>query len=154
MIKGYVAGPAAEFERSVAVGEELRRRGFGITHPWWERVIEERKQGWASDAEVPVEYMAENAALNRRGIEQASFLLAQCRSVGGVSGGTAGEVAYAASLHRHRGLHHGGGSQGMRAVILVGEPKGFVWSFDTSVTTVATLDSAYAVLARVFLGEM
>lgn len=141
--RGYLAGPAAEFERVIVHANEFTERGYLLTQPWWERVQEERQRGWMSDAEVPPDFMRQNAMMNRQGIDIADFLVALCRTGGGVSPGTAGEVAYAVALH------YGERIESLRnTVIMVGEPRGFVWAHDPCVIVVTTMAEAFEALAR------
>lgn len=142
--RGYLAGPAAEVERAVAYAEELTALGYVLTQAWWERVIEERQRGWATDADVPADYMRENAIMNRHGLDLADFVVALCRRDGGVSPGTAGEVAYAVALH------HGEHIVTLRnTIVMVGDPRGCVWSYDPAVLVVPTMAEAIAHLAKV-----
>lgn len=141
--RGYLAGPAAEVERAVEHARELTALGYVLTMPWWERVAEERERGWMSDAEVPADFMRENAIMNRQGLDLADFVIALCRRSGGVSPGTAGEVAYAVALHYAERI------ESLRnTVIMVGEPKGFVWSNDPAVVVVPTMADAISHLAK------
>lgn len=141
--RGYLAGPAAEVERAVAHAEELTAAGYVLTMPWWERVAEERRRGWMSDAEVPADFMRENAIMNRQGLDLSDFIVALCRRAGGVSSGTGGEVAYAVALH------HAERIETLRnVIIMVGDPKGFVWSYDPAVTVVPTMADAIALLSK------
>jgi hypothetical protein len=94
-----------------------------------------------TDADVPADYMRENAIMNRRGLDLAETVVALTRLHGGMSPGCAGEVAYAVALH------HAERVESLRKkIILVGEPKGFVWSFDPAVTVVPTMADAIALL--------
>ncbi len=146
--RGYLAGPGAEVERAVAHAAELTARGYVLTMPWWERVAEERQRGWMSDADVPAEYMRENAVMNRRGIDLADFIVALCKLHGGVSPGTAGEVAYAI------GLHYAERIESVRnMVIMVGDPRGFVWAHDPCVIVVPTMTDAIALLSDRYCGQ-
>lgn len=140
--RGYLAGPAKEVERAINHARELTELGYVLTRPWWERVLEERANGWMSDAEVPPEYMTENAVMNRQGIDIADFVIALCRLHGGVSAGTAGEVGYAVALHYAERI------ESLRnQIIMVGDPQGFVWSRDPAVTVVPTMTDAIGLLA-------
>ena len=139
----YLAGPAAEVERVIGVAIHLESLGFVFTTPWWERVIEEREKGWKTDAEVPEEYMRENCLMNRRGLDLADVVIALTRASGGMSPGTAGEVAYAVALH------HTDRIESMRKqVFIVGNPLGFVWSFDPAVTVESTMSDVVGQLSR------
>ena len=139
--KGYLAGPAAEVERAVAHAEELTALGYVLTQAWWDRVVEE---GWATDADVPADYMRENAIMNRHDLDLADFVVALCRRDGGVSPGTAGEVAYSVALHYAERI------ESLRnTIIMVGEPRGFVWAQDPAVVVVPTMADAIAHLAKV-----
>jgi hypothetical protein len=150
-LTGYLAGPAAEVERSIEAARVLRDSGCELTMPWWNRVLEERRHGWMSDKEVPADFMRTNASLNRAGIERSEFLVALCRSVGGVSAGTAGEVGYGCALfHLREALGKivpNLNRYGMRKVIIVGDPTGFVWSYDSGISVVKTIDDAIDILA-------
>lgn len=142
--RGYLAGPAAEVERAVAHAEELTTLGYVLTQAWWERVIEERQRGWATDADVPADYMRENAIMNRQGLDLADFVVALCKREGGVSPGTAGEVAYAVALH------YGERIETLRnTIVMVGDPRGYVWSYDPAVRVVSTMAEATSCLAKV-----
>jgi len=139
----YLAGPAREVERVISCVALLEERGFVLATPWWERVLEERKRGWKTDAEVPPEFMTENCLMNRHGLDRADFVIALTRSEGGMSAGTAGEVAYAVALH------HASRIESLRKkIFIVGDPRGFVWSFDSSVLVYPTIDALLAVLPR------
>lgn len=140
----YLAGPGAEVERVISHVVELEALGHVLTQPWWERVTEERRRGRMTDADVPADYMRENAVMNREGLDLAEAIIALCKSGGGVSLGTGGEVAYAVALHwaeRIETLRN--------QVIMVGDPKGFVWSYDPAVIVVPTMADAIALLPRV-----
>jgi len=114
-----------------------------LTMPWWERVAEERQRGWMTDAEVPADFMRANAVMNREGLDLADFVVALCKLHGGVSPGTGGEVAYAVALH------HAERIESLRnTIIMVGDPKGFVWSYDPAVTVVPTMADAIALLSK------
>lgn len=140
--RGYLAGPAKEVERAIDHARELTELGYVLTRPWWERVQEERANGWMCDADVPLEYMRENAIMNREGIDRADFVIALCRLHGGVSAGTAGEVGYAVALHYAERI------ESLRnIIIMVGDPQGFVWSRDPCVAVVPTMADAIKLLA-------
>jgi hypothetical protein len=87
--------------------------------------------------------MRENAIMNREGLDLAETVIALARLRGGMSPGCAGEVAYAVALH------HAERVESLRnKIILVGDPMGFVWSFDPAVTVVPTMADAIAMLPR------
>lgn len=141
--KLYLAGPAAEVERVIGFAIHLESLGFVFTMPWWERVLEERGKGWNTDADVPHEYMSENCLMNRRGLDLADVVIALARSNGGMSAGTAGEVAYAVALHHTERI------ECMRKqVFIIGNPLGFVWSFDPAVTVMPTVSAVVEQLSR------
>jgi hypothetical protein len=139
----YLAGPGAEVERVIAHAAELEDLGHTLCVAWWERVTEGRSRGWLTDADVPADYMRENAIMNREGLDLAETVIALARLRGGMSPGCAGEVAYAVALH------HAERVESLRnKIILVGDPMGFVWSFDPAVTVVPTMADAIAMLPR------
>jgi hypothetical protein len=137
----YLAGPGAEVERVIAHAAELEALGHVFTMAWWERVTEERSRGWMTDADVPADYMRENAIMNREGLDRADAVIALARLRGGMSPGCAGEVAYAVALHWAERI-----DLARNKIILVGDPLGFVWSFDPAVTVVPTMADAIALL--------
>jgi hypothetical protein len=141
MAEIYLAGPAAEYERVIAHAADLEKLGHTFTQPWWERVVEERKRGWMNDREVPAGFMTENAVMNRLGLDRAEFVIALCRLRGGVSAGCGGEVAYGVALHHAERIE-----RDRNTVIMVGDPQGFVWSFDPCVKVVPTMTDAIAFL--------
>jgi len=142
MSKIYLAGPGAEVERVVAHAADLEALGHVMTQPWWERVAEERKRGWMTDADVPADYMRENAIMNRFGLDRADTVIALARLRGGMSPGTAGEVAYAVALYYERSERY------RPRIVLVGNPLGFVWASDPCVEIVSTMADAIAMLPR------
>lgn len=141
--KIYLAGPGAEVERVAGHAADLEALGHVFTQPWWEKVKESQQRGWLTDADVPANCMRENAIANRLGLDRADCVIALCRLYGGVSPGTAGEVGYAVALHYAERI------EPLRnTILLVGDPCGFVWSFDPAVIVVPRMGDAVAFLAR------
>jgi hypothetical protein len=139
----YLAGPGSEVERVVAFATLLEPLGLVFTARWWDRVAEERQRGWMTDADVPFSYMRENAIMNREGLDRAEVVIALARSGGGMSPGTAGEVAYAVGMYYAERIE-----RDRIKVFLVGDPKGFVWSCDPAVTVVPTMADVIANLPK------
>lgn len=144
MAQIYLAGPVKEVERVVAHAKELESIGHVLTQRWWDRVVEERQRGWMTDADVPFEYMRENAIANRLGLDRADVVIALARSQGGMSPGTAGEVAYAVGMYHAERIE-----RDRIKIFLVGNPLGFVWSCDPAVLVVPTMADAISHLPRV-----
>lgn len=101
----YLAGPSAELERVKSAARDLEEAGHTITQRWWERVEAMRAAGHTSDATVP-------------DIDEADLVVALCMRDGGLSSGTAYEIGHATLW---------------RPVLLVGDPRGHVASYDPGV---------------------
>jgi len=144
MAQIYLAGPAAEVERVMAHARDLEDIGHVFTQRWWDRVTEERKLGWMTDADVPFGYMRENAIMNRQGLDRAEIMIALARLKGGMSPGTAGEVAYAVGMHHAERIE-----RDRIKIFLVGNPLGFVWACDPAVVVVPTMADVISHLPRV-----
>jgi hypothetical protein len=140
----YLAGPGAEVEVVIERARALEALGHVFTQPWWERVIEGRQRGWMSDADVPFDYMRENAIMNRRGLDRADIVIALTRLRGGMSPGTAGEVAYAVGMYYDERIE-----RNRIKIFIVGDPRGFVWACDPAVTVVPTMADVLPHLPRV-----
>jgi len=120
----YLAGPSAELPRVLDAMTLITAAGYSITEHWWARIQEASNNGWTHDSQVPDEYMRESARRNRRGIEMADVVIVLARESGGYSSGAAGEIGYALALRDvERSVEH------HKKVILVGDCKGYVWSW-------------------------
>jgi len=133
MIRVYLAGPCAEMNAMKDRAREIEALGMTITEPWWERIAEAADNGWLHDAEVPADFMRESARRNQRGIVTADVVVVCAKSSGGFSSGAAGEIGYALARRKR--------------VVLVGNTRGFVWSWlIDSRDVVASWDDALALL--------
>lgn len=121
-MKVYLAGPSAELDRVRAAAEAIEAAGHTITEKWWLRVEEAASHGWATDADVPSDYMEYSAWRNAVGIQDANVVIALAKSSGGFSSGCAGEIGYAIARSEKYDL----------STIIIAPhamARGFIWSF-------------------------
>lgn len=143
-LRVYLVGPSAELDRVFAAMNAVTAAGHEITEHWWARIDEAARSGWAHDSEVPADYMHESARRNREGILNADVVIALARSTGGFSSGCAGEIGYSLAERDAERIE-----RDKKLVILVGDCKGFVWSWLVPAEhRVATMVDALALLSR------
>lgn len=107
-MKIYLAGPSAELARVREAAALIEGAGHELTERWWEKVDDTGT--CASDVDHNEDELYLAAKDNDDGIFSADGVIALCKTVGGISPGTAHEVGYAQGL-------------GM-PVAIVGDPKG------------------------------
>jgi hypothetical protein len=129
-VRVYLAGSSAELERVLAAAVVLRDLGHEITEPWWLRILEAKRRGWATDADVPPAFMRESAERNFAGIVTCDRFVGMCRAGGGLSSGHAYEVGVAVV------------TRGGPRTRLVGDPRGFVGMWVGDVRVVQTVEEA------------
>lgn len=126
----YLAGSSGELDRVLAAALVLQRLGHEITEPWWLRILEAKRRGWETDADVPADFMRESAERNFAGIVGCDRFVGLCRAEGGLSSGHGFEVGVALVTR---------GGPRMR---LVGNPRGFVGMWVGDVRVVQTVMEA------------
>lgn len=128
-MKLYLAGPSKELDRVRAACALIEAAGHDITEMWRLRIEEAKHRGWATDADVPERFMRDSAERNFfQGLCEADYVVALCRSEGGLSSGVAYEV----------GVAHGQ----ERNVWLVGNHRNHVSAFGDTVHCAATVEEA------------
>jgi hypothetical protein len=137
-MKIYLGGPSAERELVIIDAEKLEAAGHTITEPWWKRVHEAKSMGYASDADVSDEYMAESVRRNEYGLLAADVVVLRMRTkpdvsrhnrIGGPSGGLAYELGWIKGLERAReGAYGAVGdvSYTSRPIYVIGETCRFI----------------------------
>ena len=127
----YLGGPSAETDLVIADAETLELAGHTITEKWWLRVHEAKSRGFATDAEVPDEYMAESAERNEEGLLFADAIILRMRArpadrgrIGGPSSGLAYELGWIKGVSI--GRLAGSPARLVPPVFLVGDPLRFI----------------------------
>lgn len=130
MARIYFGGPSAEIELVIADAEKLVAAGHSITEPWWDRIHEAKALGYAHDAEVPDDYMAESAERNEEGLLVADAIVFRMRTrpadrgrIGGPSGGLAYEFGWIKGYYA--GCAFRGGDR-PNPIYIIGEPLRFI----------------------------
>lgn len=94
----YLAGPSAEIERVKEAAAVLHARGHDVIGRWWLAVEAARRDGYASDADLPLGRRVEAVRGNAAAIRDADVVIALTNTGGGMSTGVAWEVGFAEGI--------------------------------------------------------
>ncbi len=94
----YLAGPSAEIERVKKGAAELCARGHDVIGRWWHDVEAARRDGYASDADLPLGRRVKAAKGNAAAIRDADVVIALTLTGGGLSAGVAWEIGFAEGI--------------------------------------------------------